>query len=276
VAFKSQVSNLAVKWNEKHRHKSQSQIANQEKWTFIHYNKETMETVPSMMLELRTSLALLGWLLLCFSHNQAVAVSSFSNDNDNDVVAAYNNGIASGEEECGIYIAPSTIPHAGFGMFAGKAYRPLDFVTPGDLAVPVVDLEWHTGYTEFVHVWDDYHWNAGTFPGMINEAGDHAGAVTGYSFGIFANSFYPLINLAIASDVSVDSAGLHRSRDPGAGAFTPYHNRRTYASKNIPAGYALIKRMHHVQPVSFRTFVWRLCGSTRLNFFHSFFFLPLL
>jgi hypothetical protein len=186
------------------------------------------------MIVLRTSLALLGWL--CFSH-QAV---SFSNDDDH---VAYNGILG----ECGIYIAPSTIPHAGYGMFAGKDYHPLDYVTPGDLAVPVVDLEWHTGYTEFVHVWDDYHWNAGTFPGMESEV-DHFGAVTGYSFGIFANSFHPLINLHIASDVRVDSAGLHRSRDAGAGAFTPYHNRRTYASKNIPAGYAY-KKMYNVQPV---------------------------
>ena len=68
-------------------------------------------------------------------------------------------------------------------------------------------------------------------------------AVAGYSFGIGAltNSFHPLINLEIVTS-RMDSAGLHRSRDPGAGAFTPYHNRRSYAYKNIPAGYGSIAK----------------------------------
>jgi hypothetical protein len=187
-----------------------------------------------MMLLLRTSLALLG--LVCLS---VAAVLPFS-DSDDSVVEEYkNDNEEHHQEECGIYMAPSTIPHAGFGMFAGKDYHALDVVTPGDLAVPVIELDWHTGYTEFVHNWDDYNWSVDTFPGMEQEA-EHGSSVSGYAFGIFANSFYPLINLEIAKDIIVDSAGLHRSRDPGAGAFTPYHNHRTHASKNIPTGYVFL------------------------------------
>lgn len=34
---------------------------------------------------------------------------------------------------------------------------------------------------------------------------------------------------------------LHRSKDPGAGAITPYHNGTTYVSRDIPAGGELFK-----------------------------------
>jgi hypothetical protein len=50
------------------------------------------------------------------------------------------------------------------------------------------------------------------------------------------NSFHPQINLEVLT-TKMDWAKLHRSRDPGAGAFTPYHNRRSYAYRNIRAGY---------------------------------------
>lgn len=38
-----------------------------------------------------------------------------------------------------------------------------------------------------------------------------------------------------------DFSGLHRSRDPGAGAFTPYHGCPTYTTNYVPAGGELFK-----------------------------------
>ena len=49
---------------------------------------------------------------------------------------------------CGIYFAPSTIPGAGFGMFAGIDFDVGDQVTPGDLVVPYHDMPWHNGVEE--------------------------------------------------------------------------------------------------------------------------------
>ena len=49
-------------------------------------------------------------------------------------------------KECGVYLAPSTIPGAGMGMFAGnKQYEKGDIVTEGDIVVPVFELDWHNG-----------------------------------------------------------------------------------------------------------------------------------
>ena len=72
-----------------------------------------------------------------------------------------------------------------------------------------------------------------SFDGMDREGETASGA----SFGVGAlpNCFHPFINLE-ETYTEVDWVGLHRSRDPGAGAFTPYHNRKTYAYDEIEAG----------------------------------------
>ena len=46
--------------------------------------------------------------------------------------------------ECGIYLAESTIPGAGLGMFAGdRDYKKGEGLTYGDLMVPLFELDWH-------------------------------------------------------------------------------------------------------------------------------------
>lgn len=142
-------------------------------------------------------------------------------------------------EECGVYFAPSTIPGAGNGMFAGRSFRPGEEVTPGDLIVPETDLSFHNGvddWWDLDHMWNVYSWGTDTFDGMDADALEGAGA----SFGIGAaiNCFIPFNNME-DSIVKVDSAGLHRKSDPGAGAFTRYHDRKGFASTTIPAGMEL-------------------------------------
>ena len=72
-----------------------------------------------------------------------------------------------------------------------------------------------------------------SFDGMDREGETASGA----SFGIGAlpNCFHPFINLE-ETYTELDWANVHRSTHPGAGAFTPYHNRKTYAYDDIPAG----------------------------------------
>ena len=88
-----------------------------------------------------------------------------------------------------------------------------------------------------IHKQDDYHIfsrHESHSVGMEREGESSSGA----SFGIGAlpNCFHPFINLE-ETYTSVDWAGVHRSQDPGAGAFTPYHDRKTYAYIDIEAGY---------------------------------------
>ena len=139
---------------------------------------------------------------------------------------------------CGVYLAPSTIPGAGLGMFAGKDYREGETVMEGDLVIPLIEMKWHNPESDWF-LWNDYDWNSDEFFGMTEETEDE-NMVKGASPGVGAaiNCILPLVNLQ-SSQTRLDSAGLHRAKDPGAGAITPYHDRQGHASQDIPAGQEL-------------------------------------
>ena len=52
---------------------------------------------------------------------------------------------------------------------------------------------------------------------------------------------HPALNNLEKMTPIYDDGGLHRSKDPGAGAITPYHNGSTYVNRDIPAGGELFK-----------------------------------
>jgi hypothetical protein len=54
---------------------------------------------------------------------------------------------------CGVYLAPSTIPGAGLGLFAGHAYEPNDVVTKGDIIISLSELDWHNGFELYFFLW---------------------------------------------------------------------------------------------------------------------------
>ena len=67
------------------------------------------------------------------------------------------------DQSCGLWLAPSTIPGAGLGMFSGKNYSQKGIqVTDGDIVLPSVDLSKHnTGEAKpelrtFDWLWDEY------------------------------------------------------------------------------------------------------------------------
>lgn len=45
-------------------------------------------------------------------------------------------------EECGLYIAESTIPGAGLGIFAGHDYNVGQDIGRGDVCIPFIDMYW--------------------------------------------------------------------------------------------------------------------------------------
>lgn len=139
---------------------------------------------------------------------------------------------------CGVYLAPSTIPGSGLGMFAGdNHYKVDDTVTLGDAVIPLFEYEWNNVGGPFEgqsFLWDEYTWNGPVFPGMEQEC-DDADTVVGASPGVgaAANSYLSLVN------VEDDWIKLGRGVDaqsPGVGANTPYHGREFFASEEIPPG----------------------------------------
>jgi SET domain len=144
--------------------------------------------------------------------------------------------VASVSSECGVYIATSTIPGAGLGLFAGKDFNKGERVTWGDLIIPIVELNWNNGHEDFFWLWDEYTWGHSIHSEMKFETemtSDFAGA----SFGI-GSAINCILGLVNVEDVfgRCDNAGLHRSKDPGSGAFTSYYDRTSVAKRFIHAG----------------------------------------
>ena len=141
---------------------------------------------------------------------------------------------------CGLYLAESTIPNAGMGIFSRIERKVGDLVGDGDVAIPILDLSLHMSEKEpYFNPTGNYLWD-GTNMGMGTEVWSED--VNAYWPGIncAVNCFAPLINLEHSTPI-YDSAKVHRHRHPGAGAFTPYHLGISSVSYPIPAGGELFK-----------------------------------
>jgi hypothetical protein len=144
----------------------------------------------------------------------------------------------SASPKCGIYLAPSSIPGAGLGMYAGDVtFATGDLVTPGDIVIPLSEYEWNNKGGPFAdHIWmpNEYTWNGPVFPDMDEEADDPDEIMCmSPGVGAAANSYLTLVN--------IDYSETKTSRpvppqSPGTGASTLYDSREYYATKTIPPG----------------------------------------
>ncbi|KAL7574252.1 hypothetical protein ACA910_012507 [Epithemia clementina (nom. ined.)] len=139
--------------------------------------------------------------------------------------------------ECGIWLAPSALVGAGLGMYAGKAFKKGDPLQhTGDLCVPIIDIWKHNMEHPFQLLWDEYTWSAESL--NMTEEGFYEVNGASPGFGATANSFLPLVNVDELQPRR-DHVGLHRAKDPGAGAFTPYYDRGSVAERDIKVGEEL-------------------------------------
>ena len=53
--------------------------------------------------------------------------------------------VVSTTETCTLFMAPSTIPNAGIGVFTAVDVKEGENVGYPDLAIPVTDVDWHNG-----------------------------------------------------------------------------------------------------------------------------------
>ena len=140
---------------------------------------------------------------------------------------------------CGLWLAPSTIPGAGLGMFAGRDFSEGEYLQQddGDLVIPLVDLKEHAQQFkdgDWKFLWDEYTWDAESL--YMSQEGLYEVNVASPGFGAAANCFLDLDNVEEWYPKH-SYLGLHRgSDDPGVGGFTPYHGRRSSAKIDIKAG----------------------------------------
>ena len=78
--------------------------------------------------------------------------------------AANNNGDdknhnSVGIIDCGVYLAPSSIPFAGLGMYVGnRSIAANEAVTGDDIIIPIIERPWHIEprLTDRKFLWSEY------------------------------------------------------------------------------------------------------------------------
>lgn len=166
------------------------------------------------------------------------------------VLVLFSSSTAVARLDCELYVAESTIPNAGLGIFTGAAKEIGDTLGNGDKAIPLVDMNWHGGSydidaddiesTDFFNPTQNYVWH-GIGMGMDHET-ESKNDITAFWPGIDAmiNCNLGLLNV-IKSTPIYDEAGLHRNLHPGAGGITPYDGVPSNVIRSIPAGGELFK-----------------------------------
>ena len=169
---------------------------------------------------------------------------------------------------CEIYIAQSTIPNAGLGIFTAVEKQVGDTIGNGDVCFPLIEMDWHNDAYQIVDdddsiegyymedfdivyqtPFDDFAWD-GDSMGMGNEADGEISAIwPGLDCAI--NSLIPLENVKKSFPTHLAHDDYDELQDympdryssPNAGSITPYRSSKipTVVSRKIPAGGELFK-----------------------------------
>jgi hypothetical protein len=171
----------------------------------------------------------------------------------NDMVpTAWRDLAPAADDECGLYMAESSIPNSGLGMYTARAISRGEQIFYGDVVIQVEDpvenarlRRRFNKQTRKESPWllHSYFWDSFITKGDL-EANEVESILPG--LGMLANSHTGLVNADnVAPERVVD---LHRSKDPGAGASTHFHNVHFDAVDDIEPGSEIF-----VEYVSFET-----------------------
>jgi hypothetical protein len=120
---------------------------------------------------------------------------------------------------CGVYFAPSNIPHAGFGTYTALQLKGRGVVVGTTMPVIPVFGGWPRRWNG-----EDYVWHGRTYKAEYEAAGAPGSlamtSVMAANDGALANSHLGLVNEYV--DSAVFDPLLDRCQDPGAGAISDY------------------------------------------------------
>jgi hypothetical protein len=143
--------------------------------------------------------------------------------------------------QCTVYMAPSTLGvDTSMGIYTAIPLEEGVTVNFPEIAVPLLFREFgdHVeGYDDGV-LWDRYVWEGEVMEvETYIDTNRHASrAVFVPGVGCTVNSVLDMNNIHSTHGSNYSTAGLHRSRDPGSGAFAPYYNSPTVTAEAVPAG----------------------------------------
>ena len=166
----------------------------------------------------------------------AAEPSAQCNDNDNGQC----DNTSESPSVCGLYLARSSIPNSGLGVFTGIPHEIGAVIAPPEIAHQLLvgfddaDPQLHASSEYHNSLVRQYVWSSFVSGGSF-EASMVESLIPG--IGMAANSFLPLINARSVMG-SIDSAGVvgREHGSPGAGAFSSYHDMTYVAEMSLEAG----------------------------------------
>ena len=187
--------------------------------------------MTNRLLVCRSSSLWALFLFVVFVANAAANEEQQQGSNDSET----KNEPYDPDLECGIWLAPSTIPNTGFGMFAGKDFKEGDLLAK-EMVVPLVDMDLYSAhiYNPPFFLWELYWWDG--IDVLTTHEGYNQGMGLVGGFGSAPNTILALINVDESYPDYQNSAGLHRSKDAGAGAFSEIGGRTSTAKYDLEAG----------------------------------------
>jgi hypothetical protein len=135
-------------------------------------------------------------------------------------------------DSCGIVMAQSSLPNAGWGVFSMVDRQKGTEITRGDIVIQITDPNPEHHLNGMKLLVDEYAWQGQDTGGQF-EGTNVLSLVPG--LGMIANSYYKHHNILPLAP-QVDEGGLTRFDSPGAGAITHYHNYSWFAQKELYAG----------------------------------------
>jgi hypothetical protein len=151
---------------------------------------------------------------------------------------------------CSMYLAPSSIPGGGLGIFTTKAVKEGNILHPADAPdIPIIDPDWSQKSKDaWVGLFAQYWYSNGVSdPTLFESEGWSADFQTGIC--AFPNTHQYLQNLNIGSlkIVPVDDSILNRDTEAGAGASSNHLGRMAIASRDIDAGEEILLQYPQVE-----------------------------
>jgi len=148
--------------------------------------------------------------------------------------------------DCDLYLAPSSIPNSGWGMYTSIPLSQNSIIQPVDLTIQVHDTGRHRKTQNRLNgqaqkrvptwVMRQYYWDA-SVTHSTNEARSGSSIIP--SYGMLANSHPGLVNLDNEGVLVQTWENMDRFNDPAVGSFTQWKNQSFIVNKDLPAGHEL-------------------------------------
>jgi len=157
-----------------------------------------------------------------------------------DYAGAVSSSLGMSNEMCDFYLAESSIPRGGLGVFTSK---PLTQGSPAqawpDICVYLTDASSKRGTEIDTHTWQAFRFGAQWLGGARKEPRAACmGLVT--IFNSMGMKKFASARPAAVPDLIHRNGGLDRYRDPGAGAITEFYGASSITLRDLEAGSELM------------------------------------